>query len=285
MRKATAFFSVFLIIAIAGYSQKFSVRAGLGFGAGFGGDIAAGIRGLSDYLADTYAATDSFGAPGFGLSFSTEAVYRLNPKMGVGLGFGYFSAGKESEVAYIIDTLVVTQTLHPRLGVIPITASFHYYLPAMLGKLDLDLSAGLGLYLAHLNYDESIGVAVAGQTGALAYTYASGGKVGFGPHIGLSAEYPLTEKLALTIALTARLASAALSTGEWTETGSGLFGNYTNQGSDHQPWAYDWTPAGTTYRQVIFGATAPTGAGVANVSEARLGLSAVTLCVGARFNL
>ncbi len=128
-------------------------------------------------------------------------------------------------------------------------------------------------------------MSVAGQTGALEYTYASGGKVGFGPHLGLSAEYPLTEKLALYVGLTARFASATLAAGDWTETGTGLFGNYTNQGSDHQPWAYDWTPSGTAYRQLLFGATAPTGAGVANVREAKLGLSAVTLCVGARFNL
>ncbi len=120
MRKAIAFFSVFLLVAVASYSQKLSVRAGHGFGVGFGGDIAAGIRGLSDYLSDTYAATDSFGAPGFGLSFSAEAVYRLNSKMGVGLGVGYFSAGKESEVSYTVDTLAVTQTLHPRLGVLPL---------------------------------------------------------------------------------------------------------------------------------------------------------------------
>jgi len=285
MKKTVVFFGVLLLITSVGYPGKLAVRAGAGFGCFFGGDIADGLKGLSDYLADTYAATGEFGAPGFGPNLSAEVVYQISPKMGVGLGFGYFSGGKESEVAFTIDTLSVTQILHPRFQVIPITASFHYHLPCASSKFELDVSAGLGFYLARLNHDESIALSVAGQTGTLAYTYASGGRNGFGPHLGLSVERPLNERLALYVSLNARLVSVALAQGDWTETGSGLFGAYSNQGSDHQPWAYDWTTGGKTYSQVIFAATAPSGADAANVHEAKLGLSAVTLGLGVRFNL
>jgi len=286
MKKTFVFLSVFLLIAAAGHSQKFSLRTGGGIGSVSGGDIFAGIQGLSDFLNDEYRASYSFGVPRLGLDFSAELVYRLNPRMGVGIGLGYFTAGRESTVDYTTATGTdVSQTIHPRIGAIPVTATFHYYPSAPASKIQLDCSAGFGLYLAHFNHDEKIGLSVPEGTGTIDYTYASGGKLGMGLHLGLAAACPLSGKLALVAGFSYRLASVKPGTGTWTEAGSGIVGSYRIEGGRLQPWYFDMTSEGRTYPQVVFDSDMPAGGDVANARQAKLGLSGFLFSLGIRIDL
>jgi hypothetical protein len=285
MKKTIIFFVVFLLAIGLGFSQKFSLKINAGIGTVSGGDIADGIKGLSDLLAASFSSSGTFVFPGSGLNFCAEFIYHLNPKIGAGFGIGYFSAGKESQVTYTIEELHVTHTLKPSVGIIPVTASIHFY-PPFASKIKLDLAAGLGVYLAHLNHDEAVSVS-SRASGTFDYTYASGSKMGFGFHAAVNAEYPLSPKLSLVAGVLARFASVALSTGDWTETDTGIFGDSSASGSDHAAWYYDYTPTvgGSTYPQIVFAKDAPTGSDVANAREAKLSLGGLVFSVGVRIGL
>ena len=286
MKKALCFASVFLLLAAAGYSQKFSLRFGAGIGTVSGGDIAEGIRGLTNFLKDEYHTAYSLLAPGIGPDFSAELVLHFNPSIGIGLGLGYLSAGRESSVDYTTSTgTAVTQAIHPRFGAIPVTATFHYYPSAPASKVRLDCSAGFGVYVAHYNHDETFGLSIPGGTGAIEYTYASGSKIGLGGHLGVGAAYSLSGKVALVAGVSYRLVSFKPAAGTWTETGSGIAGSYRIEGGRLQPWYIETTSKGLTYPQVVFDTDVPAGGDVANARQARVGLSGVLFSVGIRIDL
>jgi len=283
MKKAIVFSIVFLLAVGLGSSQKFSLKVSAGLTTVSGGDVAAGIQGLSDLIKDDYGGTAAFGVPKSGLNFSAEFIYHLRPNMGVGIGIGRFSCSKSSTVPYMIEDLHVSHTIEPGVGVVPVTATFHFD-PGFSSKIKLDLTAGLGLYFAHFDHGENIEIS-SRASGTLEYTYASGGKTGFGFHVGVTAEYPLSQKLSLVAGILGRFASVTLAAGNWTETGTGAFGVYSNTGSDHTPWYYDWTAevaGGKTYPQIIFTKDAPTGSDVANVHAAKLGLGGIVFNAGIR---
>jgi len=282
MRKTISLLAILLVLAAAGYSQQFSLKFDAGLGSISTGDIADGIQGMSDLLKVYYGSVGQYDVPRMGGNFYAELVYHFGSSLGIGLGSGYFFCSKQSTIAYSLDTLDVNQTIDPRVGVIPVTATLHFF-PALSSKLKLDLGAGAGLYIAHLNYEELIDVSNV-ATGTLRYIYSSGGRLGYGFHAGLSLEYALSPTLALVAGVQGRFASVKLSSGTWKESGSGAFGDYSDSGTDHTAWYFEWTPVegDKAYPQLSFVNEAPTGADVANVRQAKLGLTGYVFSVGVR---
>jgi len=285
MKKFAAVAAIFLLVVMAGYSQTFSFKAGAGLGSVSTGDVAAGVRGISDLLKVYYSSVGKFEVPSLGPDFYAELIYHLSPSAGIGFGAGYFFAGKQSSIQYSIDTLDISHTVDPKVGVIPVTVTFHFF-PALSSKIRLDIGAGAGLYIANLKYEELISLSNL-ATGTLQYKYESGGRMGFGFQGGIGLEYALSPTLALVAGVQGRFASVTLADGKWVEQGTEAFGDYLESGNDHKAWYYDWTPVegDRAYAQLVFQKDTPSGTDLANVRQAKLGLTGFVFTVGIRVGI
>ncbi|MCX6561736.1 MAG: hypothetical protein NTZ26_14630 [Candidatus Aminicenantes bacterium] len=272
------------LLAAVAFPQTLSLalRGGAGFASG--GDLSRGLQGLMDYYAAEYdGLTGEHSFQRLGWTAGGELLFHLSPRLAIGLGAGYEMHGKESVVEYGIDAVQVTETLTPKLAVIPVTASLHLFLPVG-GKIKIDLSAGGGAYLTRLDWTSSYRISLLGYTGTDDFHF-QGSKWGLGAHAGLGLEWSLTPALAATLNITGRWVRVSGFQGDWTETGAGDFWSFTEGGSDYSFFYYDWSSGSTTYPQVVFQTDVPQGTTVANARQARIDLTGFTATVGIRLNL
>lgn len=267
-----------------GFSQTLSLRLGGGLGYGTGGDLAKGLRGQRDYYAAEYDnLTGEFKLPKFGWAAGGEILVHLKPSLALGLGAGFERHGIKSLVGYAIGVVEVEENLKPAFDVIPLTGSLHLFL-ALGPKLKLDLSAGGGAYITRLNWDFGYDIALLGYQGSDVYTFRSS-KVGFGFQGGVGLEMALSSKLSLVLNVLGRVAKIGPFLGDWTETGTGDFWSFADNGGDHVMYYYDWTLAGKTYPQIVFQSGPPAGTSVSNAREAKLDLTGFTASFGIKIAL
>ena len=277
--------TMLLILACAAPASPQTVGLKLMGGGGYtlGGDPAAGMQGQSDYLKAQFGATQAYTFPKTGWTGTGEILFYLSPEVAFGIGAGYERHVKESAVGYSIGGIDVSETLKPDFDVIPILGSLHFFFP--LGSaVKVDFYLGGGVYRTRLKWNSTYDISLLGLTGTDVYTF-DGTRTGYGAHAGLGLELALSSKLALVLNVTGRYARVSGFVGDWTETGSGDFWSFTDGGSDHAVYYYDWTIAGTTYPQIEFRPDKPAGSNLTNVREARLDLSGLTATVGFRINL
>jgi len=269
MKRPIIFAVIVALIASLGSAQtKFSFQLGGGMNYSSGGDLARGLRGQSDYLADEYQVSGRYDVPLWGFNFSGEFLYHLNSRFALGLGIGYFEQMKESQISYTYGFVDVIEKVSPKYAVIPITANVHYYLP--LGQsLRLDLSAGAGYYLARMNYEYRQDLSLLGYNGNDVYTFQAS-KGGLGLQGGVGLELILSPRLALALNVLGRYASISGFSGDWTEKGGGDFWDFDESGSGEKFWYYEWNYNSKTYAQLAFQEEIPSGSTVKNARPAKL---------------
>lgn len=268
--------------AASAQTLSLAVRGGLGFASG--GDLAKGLRGLSDYYAAEYAGlTGEHSFPGPGWTAGGELLLHLSPRLALGLGAGYERHSKESLVGYGIGGIEVSESLAPAIDVIPLTAGLHVFLP-LGAKAKLDLGAGAGAYLVRLDWTSRYEISLLGYEGTDVFHFR-GSRAGFGAQASLGLEWALSSSLSAVLQVAGRWARVQGFRGDWDETGSGDFWSFSESGSGYGVFYYDWSTGGASYPQVAFQADAPSGSTVSNVREARLDLTGVTASVGLRVRL
>lgn len=249
-----------------------------------GGDLARGLSGQMDYYTAEYDdLSGEFKLPKFGWTAGGEILIHLQPSLALGLGAGFEHHGLESLVGYSIGYVEVEENLKPFFDVIPLTGSLHFFL-ALGPKLKLDLSAGGGAYFTRLNWDFGYDIALLGYQGRDVYAFRSS-KVGFGFQGGAGLELALSSNLSLVLNVLGRAAKIGPFSGDWTETGTGDFWSFSDGGSGHVMYYYDWTLAGKTYPQIVFQSGPPAGTSVSNAREAKLDLTGFAASFGIKIAL
>lgn len=264
----------------AGLSARFSL------GTGFiqSGDLAEGIRGYNDFTSSLYGSglQGGFKGPGPGFEPSAEIVFSPGTRWGIGLGFGYSSFSRSSEMSYTVADASVTENLTAGIFAVPLELNFHVFFPVS-ERVTIDAWAGPGLSLVKMKWDYRMIVGFEGQSGTDHFEFeaertAIGGQAGIGIAVRLSEAFDLTAEIR------GRLSAAAGFTGHWTETGSGDFWAIDDSG-EAKVWAFDLLYAGKTYRQLSFQESKPAGANVNGAEEAKIGLSGVSVRIGFRIRL
>lgn len=280
MKKAFAVLGVLALLAL-GLAVPASAQSRLGFkiGGGLaylgGGDLNKGLQGMSDLLGDIYTLGGVTVGGGYspvhlGMDLAGEIIFQITPNMGIGLGAGYFSASKASEMTLTTPTDSATMNWKPQAGVIPITLNFHYSIPAG-GSLKFNIHAGVGYYLATLKHTQHIILIF-----ELDDEYDLSGS-GFGAHGGVGLEIALSPNVGFTFDILGRFASLGPFKGDRTYS----VGMGTNTETGGTLWYEDVT-MGTlgTYPYLAYDADAPGGSGISGVHEAKLDLSGFSAVAG-----
>ena len=278
MRRFVLLSTALFAFALLGFGQKVELRLGGGWNYGLGGDLAAGLQGQSDYLVDQYAGIGEYKTPKSGWGGDGELILTFGSRFGIGIGVGYFRHVLDSQITYASGSRAVTESVKPDIGIIPITLNFHYFIP-LAPKVRLDLFGGAGYYLATWNWTYRLDLSLVGYTGYDAYTFKAA-KGGIGVQGGLDLEWEVAPNFALVLAVTGHAASVDNFLGSWTEKGDGDFWQFSDSGSDHSVWYYDWRVGSKTYGQLAFQSSAPAGSTASNVRPAKLDLLGFTATLG-----
>lgn len=266
--------------AAAAISARFSL------GAGFirTGDLKDGILGYNDFTSILYGSDlqGKFDAPGAGMEPSAEIVFHLGPRWGIGLGFGYASFSKSSEMSYAVADAAVTESLTAGIAAVPLQLNLHFFIPVS-GRFMIDVWAGPGVALSRLSWEYRMAVDLAGQKSEDRFEFHADRPV-FGGQAGVGIFFKLSDAFDLSAEVCGRIAAARGFKGSWTETGSGDFWAISDAG-EATVWVFDWLYGAKPYRQLSFQESKPGGANVAGAEEARIGLSGVSLKIGLRVRL
>lgn len=286
MKKLLPLAAVVVVLALLPGSAEaaFSARFSLGAGIIRTGDLSEGIGGTNDLLSSLYGTglRGKLEAPGLGIEPSAEIVFHLGRRWGIGLGFGYSSFSRTSELSYTVADANVTESLTAGITAIPLQLNLHFFIP-LSDRLEIDAWAGPGVTLSRLKWDYAMTVDLDGQDGKDSFTFKAS-RPAFGAQAGIGVAFRLSEAFDLTAEISGRLASADGFTGNWTETGSGDFWAIDDAG-EASVWVFDWLYGSKPYRQLSFQDSKPAGANVNSAEQARIGLSGISVRIGFRVRL
>jgi hypothetical protein len=262
------------------------ISARFSFGPAFASmrDLADGIRGYDDYSRGIYGSdlSGGFKAPRLGFDLSGELVYSVDGHWGAGLGFGWMSFSRQSGISYVISGASADEDLTARVAAIPIFFNLHYELP-MSERASVDAWIGPALYLTKLTWEYDLTASVEGQSGADRSEFKAS-RLGFGAQAGIVLVYKLSGAVDLTAEIEGRIGSAGGFSGDSTETAAGDFWSFEDS-VRAKVWAYDWTYDNGSYRMLSFQENAPSGTGIRDAREAKIGLSGLGVRVGVRVRL
>lgn len=287
MKRFGALAAILLVAAPFVRPQTVAIKLNGDMVRASGGDFSSGLLGMTNYLRDQYTGfSGGFAAPQSAPGVSGEIMVFIGKTIGLGLGIGYFRLSKSGTAAYEADFVSAEESLTPRLDVLPLTLNLHYFVP-LSGKFRLDLSAGIGAYLATLDWDFRTDISLAlpedaGRVfrGSDDFVFRSGRAFGYGLQAGAGLEYELFPGFSVTIHTAGRYASVGGFKGSWTEEASGDFWDFSDSGTDAYLWAYDWTVRGSTYAQLLAQKESPSGTTAANVRKAKWNLSGYSASAG-----
>ena len=261
-----------------------SVRFSLGGGLLRSGDLAEGVRGYNDLSASFYgsALKGQFKAPGFGLEPSAEIIIPLGARWGIGLGAGYSSHSRASEMSYALADASVAESLTAGISSVPIELNLHFFLPVS-EKITIDAWAGPSYNMLRMSWDYRMTVDLEGQSGADRFEFKSN-RSALGGQAGVGIAFKLSEAFDLTAEVCGRFVAAGAASGDWTETGSGDFWAIDDSG-EATVWVFDLLYSGNAYRQLSFQESKPSGANVNAAEEAKIGASTFGFRIGFRIRL
>jgi hypothetical protein len=283
MKKTCLLTILLMFAAAAGSAQTVGLKLSGGGVSVLGGDLSTGLQGQSDYLKAAFGAVDAFKFPKIGWQGTAEVLFYFGPNFAIGIGAGYEQHVQESSLSYSISDINVQETAKPAFNVIPILGSLHIFFPVG-SAFKIDLSLGGGAYRTQLKWNSGYNIGLLGLSGNEAYTF-TGNRTGYGAHAGLGMELALSSKLALVLNVMGRYAKVSGFIGDWTDTGTGDFWSFSESGSDHSVYFYNWTVGTAVYPQIEFRSDLPSGSNVANAREAKLDLSGISATIGFKINL
>lgn len=246
------------------------------------GDFGAAIQGYTSFNKSLYPGlTGGFESPSSGMAFGGELVAYLGP-LGIGLGSGFARYAKDSGFSYTTGDVTSAERFQPFATLIPITLNIHYILPAF-GKLRIEPWGGSGFYLTKFHWEQTTTVSLAGYQGVDVFVF-DGRKSAVGFQAGVDLSYRLTSWLDVVLNIAGRFVSVSKIEGDWTETGTGDFWDFSDGGKTWA-WAYDWTYQNKTYTLLAFQNDQPSGTTVSNAHSAKLSLNAFSIVLGIKVKL
>lgn len=259
-----------LLPSLADAQIRFGFKAYGGLNMLNGGDLNTSAEGwfdFWDYFATAFGnATDGEFSPAkLGLNFGGEFLVMFTPNMGLGLGAGMLSASKQSVLEWSNSMYSGEFTHTVKASAIPIRLSFYYMIPAG-ANMKIFFTAGAGYYLAKANY--SMVLSSSGSSPTTMESDASGGGIGF--HGGLGLEYAFSPMFGIVAELMGRFASIG-----------GLEGEQRN-GTTVDGTLYYWEGTLGTQSFPLIGvySTKPSGSGISNAREAKVGFTGFSSVIG-----
>ena len=176
-------------------------------------DINDHFQSADEYFEDS--PDDSILRGGFspinmGMDFSGEILINFTPNIGLGIGAGFLSAGKEctARVLYSYGGSP-EETFHPAFSAIPITLSLYFGIP-FSSHIKMVFSTGAGYYLGKMDWEfsqeYSDGDRYEETWSAKAHT--------LGLHGGIHFEFGITRNSAFIVGVRGRYAKLTELTGE-----------------------------------------------------------------------
>jgi hypothetical protein len=272
------FLSLALVsVCLAGFEpDNLELRFGLGPAWWCGGDFNKALQGGNDYNKDELPYLEGTYKPlGLGYNLSAEAVYWLNPRMGVGLNIGAAGA-PVADYSIVGASEGIETVLGYRASALAVKPAFHYGFPLCENSF-LDFFLGPAFYFGCFQFSKQIDI----DSGYESDFEFKGRTSALGLHGGLGVDYKLNEKFSLYGAVSMDLTSLGNLKDEWTSevrTPSGTF----NQSGTGTLWVYDYQPNGTAYRFWGFGSK-PSGPGISNAKEGSIGGPAFGFTFGMKY--
>jgi hypothetical protein len=290
MKKMMIWAAALWLLTSAGFSQESSIKLTGGFGFATGGDLNKTIQGTSDLRRDFDEATGELKPVNLGLNFDVEFIHHFTSNIGLGLGVGYFRASKESgpsssEISIPgVFSLGSEYSIKPSIKAVPITLNVHYFLSAG-SKLSFDFHAGIGYYLAILDFhgQDVLSDSFFDQISEhwTEDTTFSATKGGLGFQAGVGFEFAVARDVAIVCDVFGRLASVSGFKGKYTFKQGGDY-TWEESASDYYFWSYDETFDSSLYTQFDFYTDKPEGEGITNARQGTVDLSGFGITIGLR---
>ncbi len=270
---------VLLILLLAGTAHA-QVRLGFrlsgGLGTLSGGDLNRGAEGWAEYYRlDTlhdYSPAGEFKPLPMGFDFAGDLILQLNPRIGIGVGSGIFTASKSYSIDYTHTGWdPVAFTSRTTAGAVPLRLNMYYFLP--LGPaFRVTFCLGGGFYLANLK----LKIRAENQTYFEDYDFKARGS-GLGLHGGLGLEVVLSPALSLVLDLTGRWAVLSNFKGDFIVSNTWSYG-LTPDADLYFFLAQD--PPFGTFPLLFMSSAEPSGPAYSDVRRARVDFSGLSAALG-----
>jgi hypothetical protein len=286
MRKVSLSLSSLLIAAALAYPQNVSFTLTGGLTWINGNDYNKGISGQNQYVKTTaMTVSGAYEELTGGLKFEAEVINYLSPRMGIGLGGGYFRVSNESKVTsqgMLVDVLYDNEsTYKARVSIIPFFLNFHY-LARLASKLKLDLFGGPGFNIVQFNFENPSITSAFSSTETVAFT-ASIAALGFQGGLGLNFE--ITPNIALVADGSYRYGKVTNIKGNWSDIVSSPSGATVNSNAEYYLWYYENTQGGPYPQVGFYDKNGPTAASISGARKADINFSGFAVMGGIKLSI
>ena len=286
MRKLILSLSFLLIAAVLVYPQRVSFKLMGGLTWINGDDYNKGIVGQNQYIkATTISMSGAYEKLSSGLKFQAEVINYLNPRMGIGLGGGYFRTSNESKVTshgMLVDVPYDNEsTYNSKVSVIPFFLNFHY-LARPAPKLKLDLFGGPTFNIVQFNFQNPSITPTFSTTETVAFT-ASIAALGLQGGLGLNFE--ITPNIALVADGYFRYTKVSNIKGNWSDIVSSPTGTTLISNAEYYLWYYDYADGGSYSQIGFYDKNGPTGSSVSGARKADIKLSGIVILAGIKLSI
>ena len=274
-----------------GMQFGFTLKGGLEFFIFGRNDIHSHFQGMNDGWAHVVSSTPLVSLSGAfeetksGLDLGGEFFFNFTPQLGIGLGIGYIQqAGKESGLLLGDAGLGIEFKATPKISAIPILMTFHFGIP--IGNImDITASAGGGLYLGTVQYDQVMKFMLWGMWEQFDTAWkAKSNALGF--HGGLGFAFHLSKFMDLVLDISGRLVNFKSLTADAAWVGTSNMGPSSSGTDTNQTlWYFESEQDGLWFSQVMLDDTKPSAPNTRNEEEAVVGLSGLSLQLGLRLKL
>lgn len=264
--------------------KKFSLRVSGGYGSTTGGDFGRLVNGLNSHLADITTlyggtVTDELENVGWGSEFEGEVIFKPFPNIGIGFSVGSMRRTAKSKAEMKIGSPArISFSWEPSYTAIPFKLSGYYYLQ-IAPKMHAYLAAGIGYYLAKLDFTNRVENQL---YNVLQWeqdeTQAKDNGLGF--HGGLGFEYTITKNIAFYGQGSWRY--TYLNDWEANNTHSEDWGTQKDSGTFWYVEQFD-QENGKYYPTVLISKEASLSPALRNVKKLEIGFSGIIFAAGLKF--
>jgi len=251
-----------------------------------GDDYNKGIAGQNQYLkAATTAMSGTYEELTGGLKFAAEVINYLNPRMGIGLGGGYFRASNESKVTsrgLLGDVPFDNEsTYQSKVSVIPFFLNFHY-LARLAPHLKIDLFGGPTFNIVQFNFQNpsTTPTFLTAETVAFTASIAALGLQG-----GLGLHFEITPNIALVADGYFRYGKVTNIKGNWSDILSAPAGTTVKSNAEYYLWYYENNEGGSYSQFGFYDKDGPTGSSISGARKADINFSGLVILAGIKFSI
>jgi hypothetical protein len=286
MRKVSLSLAFLLIATALAYPQHVSFKLMGGLTWINGDDYNKGVVGQNQYIkATTTTMSGAYEKLTNGLKFQAEVINYLNPRMGIGLGGGYFRTSTESNVTshgMLADVPYDNEsTYNSKVSVIPFFLNFHY-LARPAPKWKLDLFAGPTFNIVQFNFENPSITPTFSTTENVAFT---GSIAALGLQGGLGLNFEITPNIALVADGYFRYGKVSNIKGNWSDIVSAPSGTTVKSNAEYYLWYYENTEGGSYPQIGFYDKSGPTGSSISGARKADINFSGLVILAGIKLSI